>query len=131
MRTLQRLGALVCAILLPGCAQHAAAPGAPAAKPPTSADVLGRSSPADWRALDPENTLYLELATGRVVIELAPAFAPNHAANIKALAREKYFDGLVILRSQENYVVQWGDPEEDPKKARPIKTAKAALAGEF
>ena len=126
---------LLFALLLQACAQQppvaAPAPAVPAAKPPTSAEVLERSTPADWRALDPENTMYLELATGRVVIELAPAFAPNHVANIKALVREKYFDGLVILRSQENYVVQWGDPEEDPKKARPIRTAKAALPGEF
>ena len=96
--------------------------------------MLEKSKPADWRALDPENTLYFELATGRVVIELAPAFAPNHVANIKALAREKYFDGLVILRAQENYVVQWGDPadpEKEPGKVRPIKTAKPALPGEF
>ena len=120
-------------LVLAGCAQQppAPAPEAPAAKPPTSAEVLERSAPSDWRALDPENTLYLELATGRVVIELAPAFAPDHVANIKALAREKYFDGLVILRSQENYVVQWGDPEEDPQKAKPIRTAKSALPGEF
>jgi len=122
---------LFAALFICGCAQQPAASAAPAAKPPTSAEVLERSAPADWRRLDPENTLYLELATGRVVIELAPAFAPNHVANIKALVREKYFDGLVILRSQENYVVQWGDPEEDPKKARPIKTAKDALPGEF
>lgn len=118
--------------LILGCAQQPpAAPAAPPVKPPTSAEVLERSAPSDWRALDPENTLYLELATGRVVLELAPAFAPAHVANIKALAREKYFDGLVILRVQENYVVQWGDPEEDPMKARPIKTARDALPGEF
>ncbi len=136
MRTLHRFGALACAAFIHGCAQQPpaatpAAPAAPPAKPPTSAEVLERSAPADWRVLDPENTLYLELATGRVVIELAPTFAPAHVDNIKALVREKYFDGLVILRVQENYVVQWGDPEEDPKKARPIRTAKDALPGEF
>jgi cyclophilin family peptidyl-prolyl cis-trans isomerase len=64
----------------------------------------------------------MDLPLGRVVIELAPTFAPNHAANIKALARENYFDGLVILRSQDNFVVQWGDPDEknpkQPKKAK-------------
>ena len=35
-------------------------------KPKTMADVLARSTPSDWRAVDPENTLYLELATGRL-----------------------------------------------------------------
>jgi peptidylprolyl isomerase len=82
--------------------------------------------------LDPENTIYLELTNGRVVIELAPQFAPNHVANIKALVREHYFDGLVFLRCQDNYVVQWGDPEaEKPDKKRRIQTAKAKLAPEF
>jgi peptidylprolyl isomerase len=100
-------------------------------KPPTSAEILERSAPSDWRSLDPENTLYLELATGRVVLELAPGFAPNHVANIKTLVREHYFDGLWIIRSQDNYVVQWGDPEEDEKKPRPLGSAKPALAAEF
>jgi peptidylprolyl isomerase len=93
----------------------------------TMAEVLAASKPADWRALDPENTLYLDLPEGRIVIELAPQFAPNHVANIRALAREEYFDGLAINRVQDNFVVQWGDA--DGKK--PIKTAKAALPGEF
>ena len=90
---------------------------------PTSAEspqaVLARSAPTDWRALDPENTLYLELTSGRVVIELAPQFAPGHVANIKALVREHYFDGLNIIRVQDNYVVQWGDPggKRDPGAA--------------
>ena len=116
----------ISAVVLTGCVQQPLGRAAP-----TSAEVLAATTAADWRTLDPENTLYLELASGRVVLELAPAFAPNHAANIKALAREKYFDGLAIIRSQDNYVVQWGDPEEDEKKQRPIRTAKAALPPEF
>jgi len=79
--------------------------------PPSAQDVLAHSAPADWRALDPENTLYMELPAGRVVIELAPQFAPDHVANIKALVRAHYFDGLNIIRVQDNYVVQWGDPD--------------------
>src|SRR5882762_334231 len=74
---------------------------------PTMAQILANSKPGDWRALDPENTLYLELPSGRVVIELAAAFAPQHVANVKRLARENYFDGLAIVRAQDNYVVQW------------------------
>jgi peptidylprolyl isomerase len=46
------------------------------------ADVLAASKPDDWRALDPENTLYMDLSAGRVVIELAPTFAPQHVANV-------------------------------------------------
>lgn len=104
---------------------HAAAP-APA-KPLTMADVLAAAKPSDWRALDPEATLYLELASGRVVIELAPAFAPRHVANIRQLARGKYYDGLAIVRSQDNYVVQWGDPEG----TRSVGAAAKTLPAEF
>ena len=95
------------------------------------ADILSASPATDWRPLDPHNTLYLQLPAGRVVLELAPGFAPLHAANIRTMAKEKYFDGLAILRSHDNYVVQWGDPEEDSAKAKPLGTAKQKLAPEF
>jgi peptidylprolyl isomerase len=130
-RKYARLAALnVFAALIASAAVQATAPD-PAAKPLTTADVLAQSTPADWRALDPENTLYLELASGRVVIELAPRYAPRHVANIKLLARENYFDGLAIVRAQDNYVVQWGDPEEDAAKQRAMKKAQRTLPAEF
>ncbi|MCJ0825217.1 peptidylprolyl isomerase [Luteimonas sp. 50] len=94
-------------------------------------ELLDGSSPSDWRALDPANTLYMELAGGRVVIELAPAFAPAHVANIRTLAHEHYWDGLSIYRSQDNFVVQFGDPTEDEKARKPIGNAKAQLPAEF
>jgi peptidylprolyl isomerase len=94
---------------------------------PTMADVLAASTASDWRPIDPNNTLYMDLPKGRVVIELQPEFAPKHAANLRALARAKYFDGLAITRSQENYVVQWGDA--DGKKS--FGEAKKALPPEF
>lgn len=101
-------------------------------KPPIMAEVLAASSPGDWRALDPENTLYMELAGGRVVIELAPAFAPRHVANVKALARERYYDGLAIVRVQDNYVAQWADPDaEKPELARKVQHAHKTLPAEF
>lgn len=90
-------------------------------------DLVKNASATDWRPLNPENTLYLELPKGRVVIELAPDFSPRHAQNIKALVREGYFNGLAIVRSQENYVAQWADPDEK----REVKTAKRKLDGEF
>jgi peptidylprolyl isomerase len=89
--------------------------------------VLAGSKPQDWRSLDPENTLYLELPAGRVVIELAPQFAPNHVKNIRTLVREHYFDGLPIVRVQDNFVVQWGDLEGK----RPVGLAQRTLAPEF
>ena len=55
--------------------------------------MVTASAPTDWRALDPENTLYVELATGRVIIELAPQFAPEHLGNIRTLARAGYWQG--------------------------------------
>jgi peptidylprolyl isomerase len=102
----------------------------PPSEPPaarTMADVLAAAGPSDWRPLDPANTLYLELDSGRVVIELAPRFAPEHAANILRLARQGYYDGLAIVRSQDNFVVQWGDPDGK----RPLGTARATLPPEF
>ena len=105
---------------------------APAQKAKTMADVLAASKPSDWRALDPANTLYIDLAAGRVVMELAPAFAPLHAENIRTMAREHYFDGLAILRVQDNFVTQWGDPDGDkPDKAHPFGKASKTLAPEF
>lgn len=97
------------------------------APPRTMADVLAVSTPADWRPLDPQNTLYLQLSSGRVVIELAPDFAPAHAANLRTLVRQKYFDGLGVIRSQDNFVVQWGDAEGK----RSLGEARAALPPEF
>jgi len=81
------------------------------AKPVTVNDLLAGSPAADWRSPDPDDTLYLELARGRVVIELATQVAPQHVANIKALVRSHYFDGLAVIRVQDNYVVQWDDPD--------------------
>lgn len=101
-----------------------AAPASPGA---TLADVLAAASPADFRSPDPEDTLYLELPSGRVVLLLAPEFAPRHVANVKALVREGYFDGTAIVRVHENYVVQWADP--DGKRA--IRTAQRTLPAEF
>ena len=90
-------------------------------------EVLAGSQPSDWRLLDPNNTLYLELPAGRVIIELAPNFAPLHVGNIKTLARARYFDGLAVLRVQDNYVAQWGDPEG----RRPLPAGIGRTAPEF
>ncbi|WP_045767683.1 peptidylprolyl isomerase [Xanthomonas albilineans] len=94
--------------------------------------ILDASKPSDWRTLDPANTLYLELDKGRVVIELAPAFAPQHVGNIRTLAHEHFWDGLSIYRSQDNFVVQFGDPDADSVgKAKSLGSAKTHLPAEF
>jgi peptidylprolyl isomerase len=59
---------------------------------------------------DLENTLYLELKDGRVVIELLPDLAPNHVARIKELVREGFYDGLVFHRVIPGFMAQGGDP---------------------
>jgi peptidylprolyl isomerase len=116
---------------------QAAKPAAPAtAASPVKAksmqEILDASQASDWRSLNPETTLYVELASGRVIIELAPQFAPEHSKNIVALAKENYFDGLSINRSQDNFVVQWGNANsDDAAKKRKFKTAKQALPAEF
>lgn len=103
----------------------------PAAKPRSMQEILDATKPADWRTLDPANTLYLDVPAGRVVIELAPGFAPAHVDNIRTLAKEGYWNGLSINRSQDNFVVQWGDATEDEKQKKALGTAKARLPAEF
>jgi len=116
-----------------GSALAAKQPAAPAAKPArTSAEILAQSPAGDWREIKPEDLLLMELAQGQVLIELAPHFAPRHAANIRALARGGYYDGLAIVRVQDNFVTQWGDPNgDDAKTAKPLGKAEAKIPAEF
>jgi peptidylprolyl isomerase len=123
-----RRGALLWLALTTGsCALAATQAPAPAsskapAKAPTTAEVLASSTQDDWRALDPADTLYLELPAGRVIIELSRVHAPRHVAAIKTLARSHYWDGLAINRVQDNFVAQWGDPDnlKPPPKLEPM-----------
>jgi len=118
---LSRVLTALAAALLTACAS--APQPAPEIKP--LAELLEASKPSEWRRPDPGNTMYMDLATGRVVIELAPAFAPRNVENIKRLVRQKYFDGLSVYRVVDNFVAQWGDPDEKrdlggaPKKVVP------------
>ncbi len=120
-------------LLALAAASGRADPAAPTpTKPRTMQEVLEASAPGDWRRLDPARTLYLDLAAGRVVIELAPAFAPHHVANLQTLAHERYFDGLAILCVQENFVVQWGDPAAGEEgKEKSVGGAQRRLKAEF
>jgi len=62
-------------------------------------------------ALDLENTLYLDLKDGRVVIEMREDLAPKHVMRIKQLAREGFYDGLTFHRVIEGFMAQGGDPD--------------------
>jgi peptidylprolyl isomerase len=61
-------------------------------------------------AEDLENTLYLDVPAGRVVIEMRPDLAPEHCAHIKALARRGFYDGIVFHRVIDGFMAQTGDP---------------------
>jgi hypothetical protein len=132
LRTAFALGCLTSALTV------ATAPSAPSAAPvqsasttpapaPTAAQLVAAAPDSPWRALDDAHTLFMELPQGRVVIELAPALAPRTVANIEALVRLHYFDGLAIMRVQDNFVAQWGDPDEK----RPIPEALKSVPAEF
>lgn len=61
--------------------------------------------------MDRENTLFLDLKDGRVVIELRPDLAPNHVERIKELVRQGYYDGLKFHRVIPGFMAQTGCPE--------------------
>ena len=95
----------------------AAAPligAAPSTKLPTPNDIVAAAPASAWKTIAADDLLLMDLANGgRIVIQLAPAFAPVHVANIKALARGKYWVGATVYRVQDNYVAQWGLNESD------------------
>ena len=62
-------------------------------------------------AAELENTLYMDLKDGRVVIEMRPDLAPKHVTQIKRLTRKGFYDGLVFHRVIEGFMVQGGDPD--------------------
>ena len=122
MNASRRLAAALALALL---AAPALAPMARAQppKPLTPGAILARAPASDFQAVDPDDLLVIDLFKGgRVVIQLAPAFAPAHVANIRALARDHWYDGLFIERVQDDYVTQWGDPSG--KKALPKGVAE-------
>ncbi|SEL42952.1 peptidylprolyl isomerase [Roseateles sp. YR242] len=123
----------------PAAARAAVAPASGASQAArSSADIIATAPAAAWRDVDPDNLLIMTLPQGEALIELAPRFAPKHAQNIRALARGGYWDGLAILRVQDNYVTQWGDPDADDEdtgvkgKSKPFPAgAEAHLPAEF
>jgi peptidylprolyl isomerase len=126
--------AFVALLLATACAAAPSMPAPPAYPTPPVQEILDASPKSDWRLLDPGNTVYMDfpakpgMAGGRVIIELAPVFAPNHVANVKALSREGYFVNGAVTRVQDNFVAQWAqaaDPEREPR------TGKKTLPAEF
>ena len=64
-------------------------------------------------AADLENTIYLDVPAGRVVIDLRPDLAPKTVARIKELARRGFYDGIVFHRVIAGFMAQTGDPKGD------------------
>ena len=115
---------------------QASAPAGTASAPKvrTAADIVREAPDSAWRRPDPNDVLAMTLPSGIVWIELAPRFAPLHADNIRKLVAQHYFDGLAVLRVQDNFVAQWGDPaadDDDATKGRSLGAASRTLAPEF
>lgn len=113
------LAALAAAVMAGGTAlaqAPAVQPAAPAEWPRlTTGELIARAPAGAWRELPADRLMVLDFApTGgaapvRVVILLAPDLAPRHVGALQGLLRARFFDGRAIVRSQENYVAQWGD----------------------
>ena len=115
--------------------------GAAPAKLPTPNDIVVQSPASAWKTIPADDLMVVDLANGgRVVVQLASAFAPVHVANIKALSRSGYWQGATIYRVQENYVAQWGqndlkqppsgiNPKPPAEYTRPLKGLKITPLG--
>ena len=99
--------------------------------PLAPSEIIAASPKADWTAIAASDLLVMDLAPDakgkprRVVIQLMPPpFSQGWIGNIRKLAAAHWWDGTAINRVQDNYVVQWGDPDADDKAK-----AKALPAG--
>ena len=76
-------------------------------------------------AMDPENTLYMDLKDGRVVIRLRPDLAPKHVEHVKQLVRQHFYDGTPFHRVIEGFMAQGGDPTGTGTGGSPLGNVKA------
>jgi peptidylprolyl isomerase len=79
---------------------------------------------------DLENTLYIDLKYGRVVIKLLPNIAPKHVERIKTLARQKFYDGVVFHRVIDGFMAQTGDPTGTGMGGSKLPDLKAEFSDE-
>lgn len=91
--------------------------------------MIGLMRPA-FAASDPENTIYLDLKDGRVVIELLPKLAPEHVARIKELTRKGFYDGIVFHRVIAGFMAQTGDPTGTGSGGSPLPDLKSEFNDE-
>ncbi|WCT77072.1 peptidylprolyl isomerase [Novosphingobium humi] len=125
-------------VLLAAFALSAApmAMAAPAEKPKTrpSAEIIKAAPAGDWTAIDPGDVLVMTLspdAAGKarqVFIQLLPApFSQGWIGNMRKLAAAHWWDGGAVYRVQDNWVAQFGDPDEDTPKAKPLPPGLAVV----
>lgn len=131
----QRL--ILCAALVGLCA---AAPATAPGPVPTPVEIVAAAPVSDWALIAPADLLVMDLAPDargtarRVVIQLLPPpFSQGWIGNIRKLAAAHWWDGTSVNRVQDNYVVQWGDPDgEDKGKAKPLPAGlKVVPEGEY
>lgn len=79
---------------------------------------------------DLENTLYIDLKYGRVVVKLLPNVAPEHIARIKTLARQKFYDGIIFHRVIDGFMAQTGDPTGTGMSGSKLPDLRAEFSGE-
>ena len=112
-------------MIAPLLALAAALQAAPVSPPATVAP--GDPVAGDWVAIADDQLLVMTLAGDRtVVIRLAARYAPEHVANVRALALAHWWDGTTVYRVQDNWVTQWGDQSE--KKPLPSGVAARPAA---
>jgi peptidylprolyl isomerase len=104
------------------------------AEPPTPASVIAASKPSEWMAIDPNDLLVMDLAPDergakrQVIVQLIPPpFSQGWVGNIRTLAKAHWWDGTSVYRVVDNWVAQWGDGEDDLKKAKPLPAGIAKI----
>lgn len=104
---------------------------APAEKLLTPNDIVAAAPASAWKQIPSDDLMIIDLANGgRVVVQLAPTFAPVHVSNIKGLTRGGYWKGATVYRVQDNYVAQWGqnDLKQPPSGINPKPPAEYTRA---
>lgn len=89
-----------------------------------------RANAQNQKFQDPENTIYIDLKQGRVVIQLLPNIAPNHVNRIKTLARQKFYDGIFFHRVIPGFMAQTGDPTGTGMGGSKLPDLKAEFSDE-
>lgn len=101
-----------------------------AAQAQVQAAAVAQTAPAasDWRTIAPENLLVIDTSKGRVLVELVPVAAPNHAERIRTLANQGFYDGLKFHRVIPEFMAQTGDPQGTGEGGSELPDLKAEFS---